>query len=122
MGVKTIGKRDNKGWFEVHDLPDHSTQLCNKVIKPPNSMKIATHLNLKVGLMFPSIFLVAPYLFGKRYTLNLTMNELSRFCLHTNAGNIDRKILARCFKIFNITLENTLLCQSDFISQFEGTT
>ena len=51
---------------KVHDLPNHSAQLCNKVIKPPNSVKIATHLNLKIGLMFPCKFLVDLYLFGKR--------------------------------------------------------
>ena len=62
--------------------------------------------------MFPSKFLVDPYLFGKRYPLNLTMNELSCICLHTNAGNIERKVLARCFKIFNIALENTFFVRA----------
>ena len=67
MGVRTIRIRDNnKGWFEVHDLTDHRAQFCNKMIIPPNSVKIATDLNLKVGLMVSSKFLVDPYLFGKR--------------------------------------------------------
>ena len=88
----------------------------------PNSVNITGHLDLNVELIVSSKFLLNTYLFRKRLTVNLTLNETSRLCLHASARDIESKTLARGLEIFNIALDNALLRQIDFISKFEGTT
>ena len=85
-------------------------------------MNITRHCDYDVGLMVSSKLLLNKYLFCKRLTLDFTLKETSRLCLHASAGDIESKTLASGLEIFNIALENDLLCQIDSISKFEGAT
>ena len=86
-----------------------------------NSVNIIRNCDLDVGLMLSSKLLLNTY-FCKRRTNNLTCEEPSRLCLHRNPGDDESETLAFSLKVFNIALENALLCQVDLNSQFEGTT